>query len=217
MKGNLMRKTRSLLLSITSLILLAALAACAPAATPDPSPLLTAAVQTYQAQLSQTADAAPDTPTPAPSNTPEPPAEASPTPPDLPTAVPQVDDKAEFVSQSPEDGSEVGLKRKFDAVWVLRNTGKTTWDKRYALRYFSGAALGERAAYFLPKDVPPGEEARIVVDMIAPGYAGDFTTIWVLSNADGVNFFDVYLNVKVVEKTRTPTRRPTNTPGTPTP
>jgi hypothetical protein len=51
--------------------------------------------------------------------------------------------------------------------------------------------------------------------MIARSYPGRFNTNWVLTNADGVNFYPLNLQVSFVEgptQTPTPTHTPTATP-----
>lgn len=197
------------------------LASCAPATpallTQDPAAIASAAVETYQSGLTATAAANP-TATIAPSATPEPAAGISATlgEPAPTLAPPPVEDKATFIRQNPPDGSEVGLGDKFDVLWVVRNDGPTTWTPRYSIRYFSGAMLGERPLYYFPRDVPPGDEVRLVVDLVAPNYTGQFNTNWVLTNADGVNFYPVNLQIKVVAgptRTLTPTSTSTPTPG----
>jgi len=202
------------------LILALTLSACAQA-TASPSPdarLATAAVETFQAQLTQTAPGT--TSTPEPSHTPvafletkeivTPTTEATQTP--LPPP-----DKAEWVAQSPPDNAEVGIGQKFDAAWIVRNIGPTTWNRSYSLRYFAGAALGERSVYYFKVSVPPDQQVKLVVDMVAPNYPGTFNSIWVLTNDKGQNFYTVYLTINVIKgPTKTPTKKPTRTP-TPTP
>ncbi len=218
------KKTPILTITLTLglALLSASLASCSPvtpqAATQDPNQIASQAVQTFEAGITASAAANP-TETPAPTDTPVPPAAptvpAATTAPSEPTATYYIApaDQAEFVSQKPLDGAQVGMNQRFDVTWTLRNTGKTTWTKDYSLRYFSGAALGERNAYYFTKDVPSGEEIKITVDMVAPNYPARLKSNWVLANADEAAFFPVFMEVEIVDgPTVTPTPTSTNTP-----
>ncbi len=206
-------------LALATVLAAVSLASCAPATpqaapTQDPNEIATAAVQTFEAGITATAAAQP-TGTPVPSKTLAPAATNTPSAPQAPTATYYIapPDKASFVGQKPLDGAQVGILEKFDVSWTLRNDGKTTWTKQYSLRYYSGASLGERTIYYFPKEVPPGEEIKLIVDMVAPNYTATLNTNWVLANADGAAFFPVYLQVQIVNgPTVTPTPTPTFTP-----
>lgn len=81
------------------------------------------------------------------------------------------------------------------------------------MRYFSGWEIAETQEIFFPKEVKPGEEVRLIMDAMAPPYTGSYITNWKLSNADGQNFYDLYLKVIVVAgNTSTPTETATATP-----
>jgi hypothetical protein len=220
MPFNSSNQLKTALVFITLTLLGLVLYACSPQASPTPDSALmaTQAVQTYQAQLSSTALANPSA-TPQPSTTPKPTDTPAPAAIVNTSTVPaNVKDKAELLSQNPSDGAEIGVDENFDAVWIIRNEGPTTWQKNlYSLAYYGGLAMGERERYFLDEDVPPGTSTTIVVDMIAPHYTGRFNTIWALSNAEGVNFYSVDLTVNIVIATTTPSPTVTITPGTPIP
>ncbi len=206
-------------MALTTILLAGALAACTPAApaapTQDPNAIASAAVQTYEAGITASAAAIP-TDTPVPSATPSPVLlDESTTVPQGPTATYYIapEDKAEFVSQKPLDGQEVGMNTNFRVTWTVQNTGKTTWTTAYSIRYFSGANLGKVPVVYFPKDVPPGEQVKLTVDMVTPNYPSDLNTNWVLTNASGQNFYSVNFSVKVVKgPTITPTRTATSTP-----
>jgi hypothetical protein len=214
------RKRKTLIVALVFGMLLAACSVetPSPTATSDPNAVATAAVRTFAAELTSSAaqtpsatatrEPSPTVVTPAVTQTPE--VQITPGP-----IVTNSPDQAELVDQSPPDGSEVGINTEFDAVWVVRNAGTTTWTRQYSIRYFSGAMFAQTDRYFFPRDVPPGEEVRLVVDMIARSYPGRFNTNWVLTNADGVNFYPLNLQVSFVEgptQTPTPTHTPTATP-----
>lgn len=195
--------------------------------TIDPAVIYTEAAQTVAAGLTQTAAARPtatETPTPPPTNTPEPTLETSPTIAfTLPPAVqpsstrPSVADRADFVGQSPADGSVMYPEQPFTLKWTVKNVGTTTWSTSYQVRFFLGDATLRFGASDIrfPKEVKPNESVDLVLNMKAPNKAGDYNTIWVLTNADGANFYTVTLNIKVSGNTATPSSvPPTNTPET---
>ena len=114
-------------------------------------------------------------------------------------------DKAEWVSNDPPDGALVLPKAAFDIVWTVRNTGTTTWNKNYVARFFIGTKFHEASSYAIREEVKPGATTRIIVDAIAPSTVGDYQTWWKLTNDQGQNFGDLTLNIRVVEKVVTNT------------
>ncbi len=205
-------------------ILSIGLSACQPAAktpTIDPVMVYTQAAQTVQAGLTQTAALLPTstpTETPQPTATLEPTVAATPTSAVSPTntlaptaARPVVADKAEWIGQNPADGTTMLPGQDFNLTWTVKNTGTTTWTKDYQVRFY----LSDQALRFLasdikfPKEVKPGESVDLTLPtMEAPKKSGEYTTIWVLSTDQGVNFYQVTLTIKVAgsnDPTVTPT------------
>ncbi len=209
---------KKLLVIISLLISLSLLSACHSEQsnpTPDINQLATQAVQTFAAQLTMTQAALPTLTLVPSATTTQTPTRAASSTLDivLPTYSPGIEDKAILLSQSPIDYAELGIKQKFDVLFVVKNDGQTTWSRQYKLRYFSGWAIAETTEAFFPKEIKPGEEVRLVLDAIAPPYIGSYVTNWKLTNADGQNFYDLYLNVVVVSgNTSTPTETATSTP-----
>jgi len=211
-------KLRISLIFCSEVLMSLLLTACStetPAPTPDLDNLATRAVQTFAVQLSQTAQALPTvTPSPKPATTLTiDPGVTSTLTATQPAAGIETADKAVLVLQSPMDGAELGIKQKFDIIFTVKNDGQTTWTRRYKMRYFSGWEIAETQEIFFPKEVKPGEEVRLIMDAMAPPYTGSYITNWKLSNADGQNFYDLYLKVIVVAgNTSTPTETATATP-----
>jgi hypothetical protein len=108
-------------------------------------------------------------------------------------------DKAELTAQSPTDGTEIKKNASFTNTLVLKNVGTTTWTTAYQLVYFAGDRLGSPQDFNMPHDVKPNEQVRLVFDMKAPDSTGDKRIIWAVQNADGRNFYDLWLEVKVVD------------------
>ena len=85
----------------------------------------------------------------------------------------------EVVSQDPEDNTKFSPGADFDAHWVVRNTGSTTWDANSVdYRYASGDKIHQQAVYDLPSNVAAGSKINLGVDMTAPDDAGTYTTRW---------------------------------------
>jgi len=73
-----------------------------------------------------------------------------------------------------------------------------------------------------PKEVKPEEEVDLTLNMKAPTTGGTYDSIWVLTNANGANFYSVTITIKVegaastatatLESTATNTPEPTLTP-----
>lgn len=114
-------------------------------------------------------------------------------------AQPSVPDKAEWVSQTPTDKTQVTKNSKFIIKYVFKNAGTTTWTTKYTFRYYAGNKLGSPNDLNLIKDVKPNETVEILFEATAPAEKGVTNTIWVLSNADGVNFYSVFLDLEVID------------------
>ena len=211
-----------LLLTIT---LALTLAACQPA-TPTTSPemVYTQAAQTVSAGLTQTAvllPSATSTPTLKPTNTPAPTQAATATLGVSVTPLVQKSptrstgpDKAEWVAQSPGDGTILSPGQDFTLMWTVKNIGTTTWTTDYQLRYYLVEQSLRMGAIDikLPKEVKPNESVDLTLAMKAISTTGDFTTIWVLTNKDGANFYPLTFNFKVGAAGATGTIVPSATP-----
>lgn len=222
-----------LALSLISLMIVI-LSACASSAsrtpTPDPAQIYTEVAQTVQAGLTQTAAAMP---TATPTITPPPTATATPTPEVTPPALSEtatpaasptrpganLPDRAEWVSQSPADGTVFLPGQEFTMTWTIRNIGDTTWTTAYQLRFYlanQALRLGASDIKF-PKEVKKGETVDLSLNMKAPTTPGDYTSVWVLTNANGQNFYTVFITIKVTGATATYTATSTTAPtATPT-
>ena len=210
--------------------------------TPDAALIYTSAAQTVQAELtqviSQRSPTASITPFPELTNTPNVPTAVFtdgtvvPTLPGpqsgdttltvtpttgLPVATLPVGksaDKAQWISNTPPDNATVETGAKFDATFVMKNTGTTTWKTSYTYRYFAGNLPVERRTYNFPADVKPGDTGTFILDLVAPNKAGPYNIWFKLTNDLGQNFGDMTLNVNVVNPAETST--PTPEPATPT-
>lgn len=215
------------ILSVFLLCSILLLAACSPAATPtvDANTIITQAAQTAAVQLTLTAAAAPATaaptnpplptdtlaapveqPTPPPADTPVPAPTVAPTNP--PSANTQ--DGGSFVEDvTIPDGTGAAPGVKFDKIWRIKNTGKTTWDAAYALVPIDGDHMGSPDSIPMPKDVRPGDTVDITVTLTAPTKPGVYQTFFRMRNASG-QFFrldqtgDLWIKISVGGNTATP-------------
>jgi hypothetical protein len=101
------------------------------------------------------------------------------------TSLNNSDDDSEYIADvTIPNGSEVVASQPFVKTWRLRNTGKTTWGRGYALVHSGGPDFGG-----LGCDVTaaPGEEIDVTLDMVATD-EGSQRSDWVLQNAQGESF-----------------------------
>lgn len=108
-------------------------------------------------------------------------------------------DKAELSGQTPTDGTNVQKNATFTNTIVLKNVGTTTWTTKYALAFYAGDRMGSPNDFNMPHEVKPNETVRLVFDMKADGSTGKKRTIWALRNAEGVNFYDMWLELNVTD------------------
>ena len=124
-------------------------------------------------------------------------------------------DQAQLISNTPPYNATVETGAKFDATFVMKNTGSTTWKTSYSYRYFAGTLPVKRRTYNFRADVKPGETGTFIIDAVAPSKAGPYNIWFKLTNQLGQNFGDMSLNVIVVNPDETST--PSPEPATPTP
>lgn len=211
-----MKKTHLLSLA---LILLFALSACAPPATPEPPSIETIVAATYAVAKAQTAAAMP-TATLIPPTATEVRATATLYPTDTPFFVPSITPTftntptpaytatnitsgsgdilyaCNIVSLSPANGTVFKPNEEFHWVWKVENIGTAKWwpDTAY-VKYSSGDTfyIKKEAAIGDPTD--PGEIGNFRVKMQAPKEPGTYTTTW--SMRKGIHYF-CYAQLKIV-------------------
>ena len=61
------------------------------------------------------------------------------------------------------------------------------------------ASSREKVQSQMPKKVKPGEMVKLVFPLKAPNSTGDKSIIWAVRNADGVNFYPLYLKLNITE------------------
>lgn len=163
--------------------------------------VLTAAAQTVEVSLTQSA--AQNTPTaPAlPTNTTAPPTltlAVSPTG-GAPAATATQDcDKADFVADvTIPDGTALDPNESFTKTWRLRNSGTCSWTPSYTIVFSNGDSMGGPSSQALTGNVNPGQTMDISVNLKAPATDGNYTGYWKLRNAAGVTFATFYVDIQV--------------------
>ncbi len=107
-----------------------------------------------------------------------------------------------LVSQTPVDGTVIGLGAPFDTTWVLQNTGAAKWDQSEYDILFVGAEDNVYLhtgpdRYDLSTTVQPGSTYNITVPMLAPFGPGQFGEVWqVVHGSQPVCQFYVYIVVQ---------------------
>ncbi len=106
-------------------------------------------------------------------------------------------DKASYMGQSVADGTHVQKGQDLDLTWYLQNTGTTTWNSDYMIRFFNGTRMMKSNEKRLGQTVLPGETGNCTVDAVAPSASGEYTMTLVLANDAYENFmvFDITLIV----------------------
>ncbi len=207
---------------LLSLLWSAACSPSVPTSTPtlDQNPLRTEVAATVLAQVTQALAWTPSltpllspTATNPPTSTPSPTASPSPSATvNLSSGTPKAgtEDQAQWVSQSIADDTTFSPGETFTMTWRLKNTGTSTWKAGYLLRYYSGESFGASEEISLGREVLPGEEIGISIQMKAPANPGTYRSDWVMSSENRSNFKEpVYLRIKVATPvTPTPTPKP---------
>ncbi len=124
-----------------------------------------------------------------------------------PTAAPQLyptftprsgPDQAQFISQTPTDGTVFNPSNSFDAVWTFKNIGTSTWNTNYFIRVApKGTKMSPQNRYFIHSPVKPGQTVQLIADMKAPTTQGRYVSYWELCNDNGDIFFNFYMVIDV--------------------
>jgi hypothetical protein len=167
----------------------------------------TMAIQTFQAQLTQTAQALP-TSTPFPTNTPIPvvtfaPPGTSPAPLATSTTVSSGGTSAcyglSYIKDvTIPDNTQIEQGKSFTKTWQVSNTGTCAWDAGFVFNVVGGDAMGG-VAVTLNQKVDPGRQYEFSIPMVAPtNKTGEVKGTWQLSDASGKFFGDgVYVLINV--------------------
>ena len=105
-------------------------------------------------------------------------------------------DRAELSAISPAQGKTYSPGADFDLVLTLKNTGDSTWNSNFYVKFVSGVS-GETHAdsavtlVYVPGSVAPGKTVDLVIDMIAPQASGYYQSNWTFINNDGTSILAI--------------------------
>jgi hypothetical protein len=113
-------------------------------------------------------------------------------------------DAATFVSETILDGTMVTAGQPFTKSWTIRNSGTTTWNSNYRLRWVSGANLSNHADVVIAGTVAPGSLYTFIVPMTAPTSAGTYREDWKFINPSATtirisNSNTIWVSMKVAD------------------
>ena len=173
--------------------------------------VLTAAAQTVEANLTQSAILNPPTipPTSTPGIATSTLVVATTSAPSTNPPPTQTCDVAQFIDDiTIPDGTTLKPNETFTKTWRFKNVGTCTWTPSYAIVFSSGDSMSGPATQALTGNVNPGQTVDISVDLTAPATDGNYKGYWKLRNAASVHFTQFYVDIKV--KTPTATAGPTS-------
>ena len=186
-------RKRFITFTVFFVVLLLACSLITPAEPTAQGKAITQALETFQAQLTQTqlafipSEVPSATPIP-PTATHTPPPTATPSPP-TPTATNVPCDWARFIKDvNVEDGTVFMPGTEFTKTWRLKNVGTCTWTKDYDLVFVSGDGMNAYASVPFPDTAVPGETIDLSVKLKAPEGGGTYKGYWRLRNANGIVF-----------------------------
>jgi hypothetical protein len=95
------------------------------------------------------------------------------------------------------DRTKVAPGQPLEKRWKVRNSGQCDWGPEYRFRWIGGTKLAARDEFALYPAVA-GSEAVLVIPMIAPTAAGEYTSNWSAVSPLGVPFGDqLYIDIIV--------------------
>lgn len=126
------------------------------------------------------ADDAPPTPTSAA----QPEITATPAPTSEPEAC---TNRIQFAGETVPDNSVFAPETPFTKTWTLINAGSCTWTRDYVLAFFDGASMAG-SNLTLHKEVQPGDNIVLSMNLTAPANEGAYQGWWMLQDEAGEFF-----------------------------
>ncbi|MDO9546798.1 MAG: NBR1-Ig-like domain-containing protein [Pelolinea sp.] len=121
------------------------------------------------------------------------------TPEGPPTDTPEPCNRAKFISETIEDGTDFDPNESFTKTWRLRNDGTCTWNANYKLVFVDGDQLSGPSTKNLTQSVAPGEQVDISVNLKAPGSGGTYKGFWKVADDEGEYFVhNIWVEIEVI-------------------
>ena len=108
-------------------------------------------------------------------------------------------DKCQWVSNDPADNAMVSKNVKFSTYIKVKNTGTSTWNNTYSLRYFSGERFNAPSDYQVQGSVKPNDSYQFSFELTAPASIGKKELFMVVQAPDGRNLCVINLPLEVTE------------------
>ena len=106
-----------------------------------------------------------------------------------PTSAPETcTNLAAFVSETIPDDSIFKPGTAFTKTWTLKNAGTCTWTRQYSLAFYDGEQMNGVGIVLLSKEVLPGDQITVGVDMASPSQNGTYKGRWMMMDMDGNMF-----------------------------
>ncbi len=100
-----------------------------------------------------------------------------------------------------EDGTLLLPGQHFTKTWRIRNSGTTTWNEQYTLRFTNAERMAGPVQIALPRKVAPGDMIELSVPLVAPIDAGRHRSEWKLHDANGQVFdYEQYAEIQVPDQ-----------------
>lgn len=100
-----------------------------------------------------------------------------------------IDSKIIFVGETVPDGTNMQPGQAFQKTWTIKNGGSLQWVEGYTLGIVSSDPAGEYLEspdiLPLPKEIKPGEDIQLSVDLIAPQRNGRYSVYYQLIDENG--------------------------------
>ncbi|MFH2040675.1 MAG: NBR1-Ig-like domain-containing protein [Chloroflexota bacterium] len=106
-----------------------------------------------------------------------------------------------FVSLVPPNNSKFTPGQEYiDFIWIVKNTGTTTWDKtKVSYKFISGQNFNKKGTtVLLTDDIAPGAISTLLDDIVVPTTIGKYTETWALVQ-DGTTLCSVTLTIEVIK------------------
>ncbi len=101
----------------------------------------------------------------------------------------RIDSKMIFVGETVPDGANMQPGQAFQKTWTIKNGGSLPWVEGYTLGIVSSDPAGEYLEspdiIQLPKEIKPGEDIQLSVDLIAPQRNGQYSVYYQLIDENG--------------------------------
>lgn len=141
-----------------------------------------------------------------------------------PTKTPEPCNKAQFISETIPDGTEIDVGDNYVKSWRLKNIGTCTWNTNYQLVFAEGDKMSGPSTVNFTQQVSPGEQIDLSVNLTAPNSAGTYTGFWKVRDNEGAYFVNnISVQIKAVAIGPPPVLKPDLatanfdiTPSTPT-